>query len=76
MQTKRSSMTEALINTGIGYVINYLANLIILPLFFGVHLSLATNAYLGLIYTVIAVVRSYGVRRMFNWYHHGRYNGK
>lgn len=72
MQTKLSSVTESLINTGIGYVINYTANLIILPMFFGVHLSLATNAYLGLIYTVIAVVRSYYVRRMFNWLQHGR----
>jgi len=72
MQTKRSSMTEALINTGIGYVINFIANLIILPIFFNVHLSLATNAYLGLIYTVIAIARSYGVRRMFNWLYHGR----
>ena len=72
MQTKLSSLHESLINTAIGYVINFCANLIILPLFFGVHLGLMTNMWLGLIYTVIAVARSYCVRRWFNWMQWGR----
>jgi len=72
MQTKLSSFQEALINTSIGYAINFCANLIILPLFFGVHISAVANMWLGLIYTVIAVARSYLVRRWFNWMQWGK----
>ena len=49
----------------IGFVINYIANLIILPLF-GLHVTLLESFYIGLLYTVISVARSYIVRRWFD----------
>ena len=64
-QTKLGSFYEALINVAIGFGINYCANLVILPLF-GFHVSLADNFYIGLLYTVVSVVRSYVVRRWFD----------
>ena len=64
-QTKMGSFIEAWINVLIGFWINYIANLLILPLF-GFHISLEANFYLGLLYTVISVARSYCVRRWFN----------
>lgn len=64
-QTKLGSLIEALINTCIGFIINYSANLLIFPLF-GFHISLTGNFIMGMIYTVISVVRSYIVRRFFN----------
>ena len=64
-QTRLGSLIEALINTCIGFTINYVANLLIFPLF-GFHITPGANFALGLIYTVISVVRSYAVRRWFN----------
>lgn len=49
----------------IGFGINFTANMLIFPLF-GFHISPGANFALGLIYTVISVVRSYCIRRWFN----------
>ena len=64
-QTKRGSFIEAMTNTAIGYGINYTANLVIFP-FFGMHISPKANVLLGLIYTLISIVRGYVLRRFFN----------
>lgn len=64
-QTKLGSFYEACFNTAIGFAINYTANLLIFPLF-GFHIGLGANFVMGLLYTVISVVRSYCVRRWFN----------
>ena len=64
-QTKLGSFIEAWVNVAIGFGINYIANLLIFPLF-GFHITLLENLYMGLIYTVISVVRSYCIRRWFN----------
>lgn len=64
-QTRLGSLIETIINTIIGFAINYTANLLIFPLF-GFHITPGANFVLGLLYTVISVVRSYCVRRWFN----------
>lgn len=64
-QTRLGSLIEACINVVIGFAINYSANLLIFPLF-GFHISPGANFVMGLIYTVISVIRSYCVRRWFN----------
>lgn len=64
-QTRMGSFVEACINILIGFSINYVANLLIFPLF-GFHISLSDNLLMGLIYTVISIVRSYCIRRWFN----------
>lgn len=64
-QSRLGSFYEACINTVIGFTINYIANLLIFPLF-GWSLSLGENFVLGLLYTGISVARSYIVRRWFN----------
>jgi hypothetical protein len=64
-QTKLGSFYEACINVAIGFGINFIANLIILPLF-GFNITLMDNFYIGLLYTVVSVVRSYVVRRWFD----------
>jgi hypothetical protein len=65
-QSRRMSLIETWANIAIGFSINFTANLIILPLF-GFNITLGDNLIIGVLYTVIAVVRGYGVRRMFNW---------
>lgn len=64
-QTKLGSITEAWANIAVGFTINYIANLLIFPLF-GMHISLRGNFLMGLIYTAISLVRSYVLRRWFN----------
>ena len=64
-QTRLGSLIEAIINVLIGFSINFGANMLIFPLF-GFQITPGANFALGLIYTVISVVRSYAVRRWFN----------
>lgn len=65
-QTRLGSFIEAWMNVLIGFGINFAANLVILPMFGFTSLTLATNFYIGLAYTVISVIRSYVIRRWFN----------
>lgn len=64
-QTKLGSFYEALINVFIGFWINFFANLVILPMV-GFHISIGQNFYIGLLYTLVSVARSYVIRRWFN----------
>lgn len=64
-QTRTGSLIEAFINVLIGFWINYIANLLIFPLF-GFQISLSDNFVMGLIYTAISIGRSYVIRRWFN----------
>lgn len=64
-QTRTGSLIEAFINVLIGFWINYIANLLIFPLF-GFQISLSDNFIMGLIYTAISIGRSYIIRRWFN----------
>lgn len=65
-QSRKGSLVEALINTAIGFIINFVANLLILPHFGFSSLTVKTNFVIGLLYTGISVVRSYVIRRWFN----------
>lgn len=65
-QSRRGSLLESLVNIVVGASINYAANLLIFPLF-GWHLSAHDNVLMVVIYTGISLVRSYGLRRLFNW---------
>lgn len=65
-QTKKGSFIESWANVVIGFTINFVANLVILPAFGFSTLTAKTNFIIGLIYTVISVVRSYFMRRLFN----------
>lgn len=65
MQTKLESFYETLINIAIGWTINFIANMLVLPLF-GFDITLGQNVVIGCIYTAIALVRQYLIRRYFN----------
>ncbi|MBC7619109.1 MAG: hypothetical protein H7293_09000 [Candidatus Saccharibacteria bacterium] len=64
-QTRLGSLIEACINVAIGFAINFVANIVILPLI-GFHITVGQNLFIGVLYTVISVARSYVVRRWFN----------
>ena len=65
-QTRLGSFIEACVNVLIGFGINFAANLLILPAFGFTSLTWQTNLYIGLLYTVVSVARSYVIRRWFN----------
>lgn len=64
-QTRLGSLIEACINVLIGFTINFIANMLILPLI-GFHITAGQNLFIGVLYTIISVARSYVVRRWFN----------
>ena len=64
-QTKLGSFIEAWANIVVGFGINFFANMAILPLF-GFKVSAGSAFEIGLIFTVISLVRSYVLRRRFN----------
>lgn len=68
MQTKKWSFIEACINILIGYTVSIIAQYTIFPMF-GVYIALSEHMLMGLCFTVFSVVRSYYVRRLFNYLH-------
>lgn len=73
-QSQLASWVEAVANVLVGFGINYVANLIVLP-WFGYGVSASTAFHIGLIFTIISLVRSYVMRRAFNWIQWGRRRG-
>ena len=66
MQTRKSSVLEAALNTASGFVVAMLVwQLLVAPLF-GYHVTLGDNFWLTLIFTVVSIVRNYVWRRIFN----------
>ena len=71
MQTRLQSLLEAGVNVLLGYGIALGAQLAIFPLF-GIHIPMASNIAIGIIFTLVSLVRSYALRRLFNWWHSPR----
>jgi hypothetical protein len=66
MQSRLMSAVEASFNVLIGYFVSVLANILILPLF-GYDVTVADSFAIGLAFTAVSLVRSYALRRWFNW---------
>ena len=64
-QSKSRSWKEAWTNIAIGYCVNFVANIVVFPMF-GYNITIADNIVIGLVFTVISVIRQYVVRRYFN----------
>lgn len=65
MQTRLHSFIETMTNISIGYVVAILSQILIFP-HFGIHIPFHENLEIGLYFTVISVIRSYVVRRIYN----------
>lgn len=64
MQSRRWSLAEALTNTLVGFLISLAAQLVIFH-FHGIKLSLGDNVAITLWFTLISIIRSYALRRVF-----------
>lgn len=60
------SGVEAVSNVAIGYLVSVAANIVVLPLF-GYDVTIADSFAIGLAFTAISLIRSYALRRAFNW---------
>lgn len=58
------SLVEASVNVLIGYLVSVLANWLVLPAF-GYPVSVSDSFLIGAVFTVISLIRSYAVRRLF-----------
>jgi hypothetical protein len=67
-QPKKHSFLEACFNVLIGFGVAVISNFIVLPAF-GYMVSPADSFYIAGVFTVISIVRSYILRRAFNWFH-------
>ena len=65
MQSKKQSLIESLTNIFIGYFVALASQMVIFPLF-DIHISVSDNLWIGVWFTVISIIRSYVVRRVFN----------
>lgn len=71
-QSKLSSLAEAISNTTVGYCISVGAGHFIYPMF-GIDVNLFENMGITLMFTIVAIIRSYCMRRYFNYRDRERY---
>ena len=69
-QPRWQSWLEASANVLIGYGIAIGAQIIIFPLF-GIKLHLEQNLEIGALFTLVSMIRSYVLRRVFNAFQRG-----
>lgn len=67
MQSRLMSLAEAVVNVAVGYLVAVAAQAVIFPLF-GISASLGEHLAIGLLFTGVSLVRSYSLRRLFNWW--------
>jgi hypothetical protein len=69
-QSRIESLVESICNIIIGYSVALAAQMVIFPLF-EIHITHGEHAMIGVLFTVVSLVRSYFIRRLFNkgFYH-------
>jgi hypothetical protein len=65
-QSMKDSILESWTNIAIGFGINYVANILVLPLA-GFEVGMSGAFWIGAIFTGISVLRSFLLRRWFNF---------
>ena len=58
------SLAEAAANVVIGYAIAVATQVMVFPVF-GIHITLADDLRIGLVFLVVSLIRSYMLRRVF-----------
>jgi len=64
-QTMKDSIKESWTNIFIGFGINWMANMVVLPMA-GLVVSGGTAFNIGVVFTAISIVRSFIIRRLYN----------
>jgi hypothetical protein len=66
VQTKRQSLVESLVHTGVGILTRYATVVIVFPVL-GIVSSAANNFAIAIALTAVSLVRTYIIRRIFVW---------
>jgi len=66
MQTKTQSLIETCVSVFIGFLVAYVAQVLIFP-YFDIITSPIQNLKIAGCFTMVSVIRGYLVRRGFNW---------
>jgi hypothetical protein len=66
VQSRMMSAVEAAANVGIGYLVAIAATAVILPIF-GYRVTAQDAIGISAAFTVVSLLRSYALRRLFNW---------
>lgn len=64
MQLKKHSLIESVTNVAVGYGVALASQIAIFPVF-GIEVTLKDNVMIGAFFTVVSIVRSYILRRIF-----------
>lgn len=64
-QPKWQSFIESLVNVIVGFSVAYATQLVVFPAV-GIHITGKTNLLISIIFTVVSLIRSYLLRRLFN----------
>lgn len=62
------SMLEAIVGTGVGFIVNVYAQHLVFP-YLGIHIPWSVNVSIAVIFTGISIARSFILRRVFNKLH-------
>ena len=65
MQSRWMSLLESVTNIVVGYCLAVLTQILVFPLF-GLSVSFGENLGIGAVFTVISLIRSFALRRIFN----------
>ncbi len=68
MQSRLGSATESVINVLVGFGLALAAQMVLFPLA-GITVPVSTHLGLSAVFTVLSLVRSYVLRRVFNQWH-------
>ena len=64
-QCKSQSIAEVITNTAIGFIVSFITQLIVFPIF-SVEVSVFRHIGITACFTIVSIVRGYIVRRLFN----------
>ena len=63
-QSRAMSLVEAVANVVVGYGVAVVTQILIFPIF-GLHTTLAQNLQMAALFSIVSIVRSYVLRRLF-----------
>ena len=63
-QSRLMSLVESIANVIVGYGVAVATQILIFPVF-GLQTTLAQNLKMGAVFTIVSLVRSYALRRLF-----------
>ena len=63
-QSRWMSFAEAVVNVVVGYGVAVVTQMLVFPLF-GMRASVSDNLLIGVIFTMVSLVRSFTLRRVF-----------